>query len=517
MDSMKLLESLAALLALVFVYNLWPKRRGETKRRPTEPGGAWPVVGHLRLLSGTTPLHRTLAALSEKHGPLFTLRLGQMRAVVVSSMDLAKECFTTNDQAFASRPPFESSKCLGYACTMLALVPYGPYWREVRKMASIELLSNRRLELLKHIRVEEVGSLVEALYRSCGGSYPVDMNRRFSNLSMNIMLRMIAGKRYFNLDGEENEGEAEEFRKLIIELFHLLGMLTVSDAIPSLEWLDVGGHLKAMKRVKKRMDGFASAWLAEHRHRHRRERKSGKKDTERDFIDVLIREVEDGHLSEQYQTDTIIEATAMSLVAAGTDTTSVTLEWALSALLNNGQVLEKAKEELDCKVGRERRVEESDIKNLAYLQAIVKETMRMYPAGPLLVPHQSIEPVQLGGYHIPAGTILFVNVWKIQRDPMLWTDPEEFRPERFLTSHKEIAFGGQNFAFMPFGTGRRMCPGWTMALQVLHLTLARLLQSFEWSTPMDEPVDMTEGFGLTMPKASPLKVRLTPRLPPHLY
>ncbi|KAF3786344.1 Cytochrome P450 82C4 [Nymphaea thermarum] len=513
MDSTKLVESLAALLAIVFVYHIWPKRRGETKRRPTEPGGDWPVVGHLHLLSGTTPLHRTLAALSDKHGPLFTLRLGQMRALVVSSMDLAKECFTTNDQAFASRPPFESSKCLGYGCAMLGFAPYGPYWREVRKMTTIELLSSRRLELLKHIRVEEVGFLVEALYRSCGSNYPVDMNQRFSNLNMNIILTMVAGKRYFNLDGEENDDEAEEFRKVISEFFHLLGVLTVSDAIPCLQWLDVGGHLKAMKRVKKKMDGFALAWLAE----HRRERESSRRDTERDFMDVLIKKVEEGHLSEKHQTDTIIQSTAMNLVAAGTDTTSVTLEWALSALLNNRQVLEKAKEELDCKIGRERRVEESDIMNLTYLQAIVKETMHLYPAGPLLVPHHSIEPVQLDGYHIPADTTLFVNIWKIQRDPMLWTDPKEFRPERFLTSHKEIAFGGQNFAFMPFGTGRRMCPGWTMALQVLHLTLARLLQSFEWSTPMDKPVDMTEGFGLTMPKASPLKVRLTPRLPPHLY
>ncbi|KAF3786348.1 Cytochrome P450 2C42 [Nymphaea thermarum] len=335
----------------------------------------------------------------------------------------------------------------------------------------------------------------------------------FQQLELNIILRMVAGKWYFNFDGEENDGEAEKFRKVISEFFHLLGVLTVSDAIPCLEWLDVGGHLKAMKRVKKKMDGFALAWLAE----HRRKRESSRRDTERDFMDVLIKKVEEGHLSEKHQTDTIIQSTAMNLVAAGTDTTSVTLEWALSALLNNRQVLEKAKEELDCKIGRERRVEESDIMNLTYLQAIVKETMHMYPAGPLLVPHHSIEPVQLDGYHIPAGTTLFVNIWKIQRDPMLWTDPEEFRPERFLTSHKEIAFDGQNFAFMPFGTGRRMCPGWTMALQVLHLTLARLLQSFEWSTPMDEPVDMTEGFGLSMPKASPLKVCLTPRLPPHLY
>ncbi|XP_031477230.1 nicotine N-demethylase CYP82E3-like [Nymphaea colorata] len=275
----------------------------------------------------------------------------------------------------------------------------------------------------------------------------------------------------------------------------------------------VAGCGRSPQSHEEWLDQIASAWLAE----HRQEKESGGMKAEKDFIDVLIEELKDGHLSEKYQTDTIIVATALGIVSAGTDTVSVTLEWIISALLSNRRTLEKAKEELDCNVGRERQVEESDIKNLPYLQAIVKESMRLYPALPLLPPHQSTEPVQLGGYHIPVGTTLFVNAWKIFRDPVLWTDAEEFWPERFLTSCKDIDFGGQSFAFMPFGSGRRMCAGWTMALQVIHLALARLLQSFEWSTPMDEPVDMTEGLSIIMSKAAPLKVRLRPRLPPHLY
>ncbi|KAF3792779.1 Cytochrome P450 82C4 [Nymphaea thermarum] len=515
MDSIKLAEVFAAVLVLLFIYHIWPKKRGETRRRPPEPGGAWPVVGHLRLLSRstTTPLHRTLAALSEKHGPLFTLQLGQMSVLVVSSMDLAKECFTTNDRAFAGRPSLQSWKCVGYDHPMFGLAPYGPYWREVRNITTMELLSNQRLELLKHIRVEEVGAWIRGLYHSCSDDQPVDWKQRLSSLSLNIILRMVAGKRYFNLDGEENIGEADDLRKVIEEFFHLLGKLTVTGAIPWLEWLDVGGHLKAMKRVHKKMDQIATAWLAE----HRREKESGGTEAEKDFIDVLIEELKDGHLSEKYQTDTIIVATALAIVSAGTDTVSVTIEWILSALLNNRRALEKAKEELDCNVRRERQVEESDIKDLPYLQAIVKESMRLYPALPLLPPHQSMEPVQLGGYHIPVGTTLFVNVWKIFQDPVLWSDAEEFRPERFLTSCKDIDFGGQSFAFMPFGSGRRICAGWTMALQVIHLALARLLQSFEWSTPMDEPVDMREGLSIIMSTAAPLKVRLRPRLSPHLY
>ncbi|CAN6449337.1 unnamed protein product [Victoria cruziana] len=289
-----------------------------------------------------------------------------------------------------------------------------------------------------------------------------------------------------------------------------MGTLTAADAVPWLEWLDVDGHIKAMKKIHRKLDGIVSAWLAE----HRQEKESGRMG--RDFIDVLIEKV-DGRLSERHQTHTIIKATVMMLMAAATDTTSLTLEWTLAALLNNRRTLQKAQEELDTYVGRERRVEESDMKNLPYLQAIVKESMRLYPVTPLFVPHQSIEPVRLGGYHIPAGTVLFVNAWKIFRDPMVWVDPQDFKPERFLEGDGRVGFAGQSFAFMPFGSGRRMCPGWTMALQVIYLTLASLLHGFEWSTPVDEPVDMTEGFGLSMPKASPLRALVSPRLPPHLY
>jgi cytochrome P450 len=206
-----------------------------------------------------------------------------------------------------------------------------------------------------------------------------------------------------------------------------------------------------------------------------------------------------------------------ALILGGTDTTTVTLTWALSLLLNNREVLKKAQEELDVQIGRERQVKESDMKNLVYLQAILKETMRLYPAGPLLVPHESMEDCTLAGYHVPTGTRLLVNVSKIHRDPHMWSDPNEFRPERFLTTHKGVDVRGQHFELLPFGSGRRMCPGISLALQVMQLTLATLLQGFEIANPSDEAVDMTEKVGLTNMKATPLQVHLTPRLPTQVY
>lgn len=206
-----------------------------------------------------------------------------------------------------------------------------------------------------------------------------------------------------------------------------------------------------------------------------------------------------------------------ALILGGSDTTAGTLTWAVSLLLNNRHILRKALQELDQQVGKERLVSDSDIKNLVYLQAIVKETLRLYPAGPLLGPREAMEECTVAGYNVPAGTRLIVNVWKIQRDPRVWPNPSEFQPERFLTSHADVDVRGQQFELIPFGSGRRSCPGASFALQVLHLALAGLLQAFELETLLDQPVDMTESPGLTIPKATPLEVLLSPRLPGELY
>jgi cytochrome P450 len=208
---------------------------------------------------------------------------------------------------------------------------------------------------------------------------------------------------------------------------------------------------------------------------------------------------------------------SQTLILAASDTTSVTLTWTLSLLLNNHEVLKKAQDELDIHIGRERQVKESDMKNLVYLQAIIKETFRLYPAAPLSVPHESMEECTVGGYHIPAGTRLFTNLSKIHRDPQVWSDPDEFQPERFLTTHKDCDFRGQHFELIPFGSGRRMCPGVSFALQVLNLALATLLHGFDIETLDDAPIDMTETGGITNIKATPLEALLTPRLSPGLY
>ena len=206
-----------------------------------------------------------------------------------------------------------------------------------------------------------------------------------------------------------------------------------------------------------------------------------------------------------------------TLIVAAADTSVVTLTWAIALLLNNRDVLKKAQDELDIQVGTERPVNESDTRNLVYLQAIIKETMRLYPAAPLLLPHESIEECVVNGYLVPAGTQLFVNAWKIQRDPCVWEEPCQFQPERFLTTHKDIDVRGQNFELIPFGSGRRMCPAVSLGLEVMQLTLVSLVHGFDFTTPSDEPVDMGEAMGLTIAKATPLEVLVSSRLSASLY
>jgi len=204
------------------------------------------------------------------------------------------------------------------------------------------------------------------------------------------------------------------------------------------------------------------------------------------------------------------------MIAGGSDTTPTTLTWAISLLLNNPHVLRRVQDELATQVGRDRQIDESDIPRLVYLQAIVKETLRLCPAGPI-VPRESNEDCTIGGYYIKTGTRFIVNLHKIFRDPQIWEEPLEFKPERFLTTHKDVDVRGQDFELIPFGSGRRICPGVSFALQVVHLGLASFLHAFEVSTPSDAPVDMSERFGLTSMKAEPLEVLIAPALSAKAY
>ncbi|KAG5030662.1 hypothetical protein GLYMA_06G035300v4 [Glycine max] len=499
------------LLFLFVLSSIFRNRGAATRKAPPEARGAWPLIGHIHLLGGSKPPHVTLGHMADKYGPVFTLRLGAHKTLVVSNWEMAKQCFTVNDKAFASRPKSVSFELLGYNYSMIGFIPYGSYWRHVRKIITLELLSTHCIDMLKHVMVAEVKAAVKETYKNLKGSEKAttEMKRWFGDITLNVMFRTVVGKRFVG----ENE-ENERIRKALREFFDLTGAFNVSDALPYLRWLDLDGAEKKMKKTAKELDGFVQVWLEEHKSKRNSE---AEPKSNQDLMDVLLSLVEEGQEFDGQDADTTIKATCLGLILAGSDTTTTTLSWALSLLLNNREVLNKAIHELDTQIGSEKIVEISDLKKLEYLQSIIKETLRLYPAAPLNVPHESLEDCTVGGYHVPTGTRLLTNISKLQRDPSLYPNPLEFWPERFLTTHKDVDIKGQHFELIPFGAGRRMCPGLSFGLQVMQLTLATLLHGFDIVTSDGEHVDMLEQIGLTNIKASPLQVILTPRLSGHIY
>lgn len=504
-----------SVVAVIFIHQILKSLKSRSTKSIPQADGSWPIIGHCKLLAGSKLPHEIFSDLADKHGPAFFIRLGVHRVLVVSGPEVVKELFTTNDIAVSSRPKILATKLMGYDHSMFGFSPYGPYWRELRKITTLHLLSTTRLELLRHVHVSETEISIKELYKiwrlksQRNGAVLVDMKKFFLDLTLNVVLRVVVGKRYS--DGDQ---EALHCKKMIEDFMNLLGSFVAADYIPWLRWLDIGGYEERMKKTALGIDELLDAWLKE----HRRRRKSGEDDGEQDFMDVMLSIIEEEACIHSHDADKIIKSTCMSMISGGSDTTSVTLIWALSLLLNNRNALRKAQKEMDDQVGKKRLVTKADIVNLPYLQAIVKETLRLYPAGFLGGIREFNQDCILRGSTIKKGTRLIINMWKLHRDATVWEDPLEFMPERFFSAnHKDVDLKGQHYELIPFGAGRRICPGVGFSLQILHFVLANLIQSFDFSTPNNTHVDMTASPGMSNIKLTPLDVLISPRLNPTLY
>lgn len=439
------------------------------------------------------------------------LRFGSFPVVVGSSVEMAKVFLKTMDVTFAGRPKTAAGKYTTYNYSDITWSPYGPYWRQARKMCLTELFSAKRLESYEYIRAEEMNSLLLGLFRSSGK--PVLLKDYLSTVSLNVISRMVLGKRYLDESDENAIVTPVEFKKMLDELFLLNGVLNIGDSIPWLDFLDLQGYIKRMKVLSKKFDRFLEHVLDEHNAR----RKDDENYVSRDMVDVLLDLANDPNLEVKLERHGV-KAFTQDLLAGGTESSAVTVEWAISELLKRPELFERATEELDRVIGQNRWVTEKDIPNLPYIEAIVKETMRLHPVAPMLVPRCAREDCKVAGYDIQKGTQVLVNVWTIGRDPALWEKPEEFYPKRFIG--KNIDVKGQDYELLPFGSGRRMCPGYSLGLKVIQSSLANLLHGYRWKLPTDmkpEDLDMDEIFGLSTPRKIPLVAVVEPRLPRHLY
>ncbi|WVZ49714.1 hypothetical protein U9M48_001046 [Paspalum notatum var. saurae] len=463
-----------------------------------------PLLGHLHLLG--KPLHRSLAALAAAHGggggslaPLLSLRLGARRALLVSTHDAAAECFTARDAALAGRPRLLAGDILGYGFTDILWAPYGDHWRGIRKFFTAELLSTSRLAARATDRRAEVAALVENLRRDSDGS-AVALRPRLFEFVINVMLRALIGA---CVDARD----ARRFQEIIEETVRLIGTPCVGDLYPSLRWVDrLRGVDAALTRMQARRDALLVGLIDDHR--RKRDRDAGVPDAghEGAAIDELLSLQE---LDPKQYSDAIVKGIVMAILQGGTDTSSLTMEWAMALLLQHPEAMAKARSEIDVHVGTSRLVEESDIANLPYLQCVVKETLRLCPVGPIIPAHEAMEDCTVGGFHVQRGTMILVNAWAIQRDPKVWDAPEEFRPQRFLDGGGVVNVAA--VPMLPFGIGRRRCPAENLAMRLVSVTVAALVQCFEWGVGDGAGVDMAEGGGLSMPMATPLAAVCRPR------
>nr|GME01024.1 cytochrome P450 76A2-like [Ipomoea batatas] len=387
--------------------------------------------------------HQAIAEMKNKYGSVIWLRIGSVSTMAILSAKAAAELFKNHDVSFADRKVIDAMKVQGYHKGSLAFAPYGSYWRLLRRIGTVELFAHKRINEAVPVR------------RKCIDDMLLWIEKEASSVQRGtgVHVAHFVFLSTFNLMGnlflsrdlvDPMSDKASKFFDATMGVLELFGTPNISDTFPGLRWLDFQG----LRRKADRDEMFL----------------------------------------------------------AGTEPISSSVEWALSELLCNPKAMAKVKEEIYEVVAPKRRFEESDIDNLQYMQAVVKESLRLHPPGTLLLPRTAIQDTKFMEYDIPKDTQVFVNVWAIGRDPEIWDDPLSFKPERFLGSN--IDFKGQDFEFLPFGAGRRICVGLPLGNRMLHFILGSLLHAFDWELECNvtsQSLDMKERMGIVVSKSEPLK------------
>ncbi|XP_022935159.1 cytochrome P450 76A1 [Cucurbita moschata] len=496
---------IAALILVSFLWGLWVwRRRGAAALGEQLPPGPtrWPVVGNLLQLSFSA--HESFTKLAAKYGPIMTLQLGSMKTVVVSSSTIAREMFKNHDAPLSGRMIYEAMKGDHGTEGSLITSQYGSHWRMLRRLATSEFFVTRRLDAMQHVRRRCVDAMIQYVEDEIKGSAywyapPMDVGKFFFIMSFNLIGNLIFSK---DLVGP-NSKRGKEFYYHTRRVMETAGTPNVADFLRVFRWFDPQGIRRTTQFHVKEAFEIAGEFIKE-----RSMEKEKKEERKKDYLDVLLEFRGDGVVEPSRFSSWIINVIVLEMFTAGTDTTTSSLEWAMAELLRNPAAMQKLQAELRSTIPPDGKLEETHLQNLPYLDAVVKETLRLHPPLPFLFPRMAMKPCKILGYWIPAETQVLVNVWAIGRDPKNWKDALVFSPERFLEPTGSKDFKGQHFDFLPFGSGRRMCPAVPLASRVLPMALGSLILRFDWALPdglLPEEMDMSEQMGITLKKKVPLK------------
>ncbi|CAL5085343.1 unnamed protein product [Urochloa decumbens] len=477
------------IIAIPFLFLHHWARAPASGRLPPSPW-ALPVIGHIHHLAGALP-HRAMHDLARRLGPLVLLRLGELRVFVASSADAAREVLWTHDLAFATRPVNRTvSILLGEGSYGLVAAPYGDGWRQLRRICTTELFSTRRVRSFRAVREEEVRRLLRSIASAPSGE-AVDLSEMLSAFVADASVRAIVGSRF---------RDRETFLRLLERRLKIMPASSLPDIFPSSRLaMLVSPTPRLMRREREEMMAFMDTIIQDHQ-----ENRAAGVDEE-DLLDVLLRIQREDELDPPLTTDNI-KSVIMDIFTASSETSATTLQWVMAELMRNPRVMGKAQDEVRRVLHGQGIVTEESLSGLRYLPLVIKEALRLHPPGTLIL-RECQSPCKVLGFDVPVGAMVLVNAWAIGRDPSYWDAPEEFTPERFKNS--EIDFKGTDFEFIPFGAGRRMCPGIGFGLANIDLALASLLYHFDWELPDGiEPgdMDMAEAMGITTRRLSHLRL-----------
>ncbi|ONK73475.1 uncharacterized protein A4U43_C04F31940 [Asparagus officinalis] len=432
--------------------------------------------------------HRSLAALSNKHGPLMLLQLGQIPTLVISSAEILQEIIETQDANFSDRPSLIVPNKLLYGCKDVAFAPYGDHWRNVRKLIVFHLLSPPRIRSYHLIREQEVASMIDNIMNLSSLGLVVDLTG-----AITVFAKEVASMIVFNKRSSE-EGWNEMADVLLKDTNDLLVSFQIGDYFPRLSWLSsLIGFDARLERTCSTVNKIIERIIEDRRISNSQPIGCGSKlDC---FVDILLSLEKDG---KNYLDKDSVKALTE-------------LEWAMAELVRNPEAMKKLQNELRSKLGPKAIITNEELVGMGYLKSVIKETLRLHTPGPLLGPRRVLQNTIVRGYEIPKRTRVIINAWDVSRDAGYWEAPGEFRPERFLNGLTDMK--GRDFHFIPFGVGRRACTGKHFAISIVEVALANLVYRFDWELPdgmRREDMDMGEAPGFTVRKRVNLRLLATP-------
>ncbi|KAI3718993.1 hypothetical protein L6452_19882 [Arctium lappa] len=449
-----------------------------------------PIIGNLHQV-GDRP-HVSTAKFAKEYGPLISLRLGKQLLVVASSPEAAMEILKTQDR-------FLSSRVVPTAFQQSSLIPHSLIWSEcnqtwknLRTLCRTEMFSSKALESQSRLRDEKLGQLLEFLHRKQGQVINVEdvvFTTLFNTLSSTIFARDF-------LDLKDVHGTRDGLKESLHKIIEYGGLIKdFGSFFPMFERFDLQGIRKGTMTQYKKTFAYWEDIIEERRARINSSAWSSEQ--AQSFVDRLL---ENGFSNDQ------INQLVTELFVAGTNTTTTSVVWAMTEIVRHKEVMSKIVEEIKREINSD-TITDSQLSKLPYLHASIKEAMRLHPPVPLLLPHMAAETCEVMNYTIPKNSKIFVNLWAMGRDPKVWDDPLSFKPERFIGS--KVDFKGQDFELLPFGSGRRMCPGMPSGVKSVQLILASLIREFDLVLPDDvDPMklDMNDKFGIALKMEKPLKL-----------